>query len=61
MRFAGAYWRGDRKTKCLQRIYGTAGAKKEDQEAYMHMLEEPKSAITARSASQPTCYPNAQD
>ena len=40
MRVAGAYWRGDSKNEMLQRIYGTAWAKKEDQEAYLHMLEE---------------------
>ncbi|MGO4326785.1 threonine--tRNA ligase [Cupriavidus sp. 2TAF22] len=40
MKVAGAYWRGDAKNEMLQRIYGTAWAKKEDQEAYLHMLEE---------------------
>jgi len=40
MRVAGAYWRGDSKNEMLQRIYGTAWAKKEDQEAYLKMLEE---------------------
>lgn len=40
MKVAGAYWRGDSKNAMLQRIYGTAWAKKEDQEAYLHMLEE---------------------
>ena len=40
MRVAGAYWRGDSKNEMLQRIYGTAWSKKEDQEAYLHMLEE---------------------
>ncbi len=37
---AGAYWRGDEHNKMLQRIYGTAFEKKEDLEAYLHMLEE---------------------
>ncbi len=37
---AGAYWRGDSKNEMLQRIYGTAWLKKEDQEAHLHMLEE---------------------
>ena len=37
---AGAYWRGDEKNKMLQRIYGTAFEKKEDLDAYLHMLEE---------------------
>ena len=40
MKVAGAYWRGDSENEMLQRIYGTAWAKKEDQEAYLHMLEE---------------------
>lgn len=40
MKVAGAYWRGDSKNEMLQRIYGTAWAKKEDQEQYLHMLEE---------------------
>ncbi len=40
MKVAGAYWRGDSKNAMLQRIYGTAWAKKEDLEAYLHMLEE---------------------
>ncbi len=37
---AGAYWRGDSKNEMLQRIYGTAWAKKEELDAYLHMLEE---------------------
>jgi threonyl-tRNA synthetase len=40
MKVAGAYWRGDSRNEMLQRIYGTAWAKKEDQDAYLHMLEE---------------------
>jgi threonyl-tRNA synthetase len=40
MRVAGAYWRGDSRNEMLQRIYGTAWAKKEDQDAYLKMLEE---------------------
>ncbi len=40
MRVAGAYWHGDFKNEMLQRIYGTAWAKKEDQDAYLKMLEE---------------------
>lgn len=40
MKVAGAYWRGDSKNEMLQRIYGTAWTRKEDQEAYLHMLEE---------------------
>ncbi len=40
MKVAGAYWRGDSKNEMLQRIYGTAWLKKEDQEAYLKRLEE---------------------
>ena len=40
MKVAGAYWRGDSKNEMLQRIYGTAWAKKEDLDAYLHQLEE---------------------
>ena len=37
---AGAYWRGDSKNEMLQRIYGTAWASNEEQEAYLKMIEE---------------------
>ena len=37
---AGAYWRGEEKNKMLQRIYGTAFEKKEELDAYLHLLEE---------------------
>ncbi|MCS6786388.1 MAG: threonine--tRNA ligase [Thiobacillaceae bacterium] len=40
MKVAGAYWRGDSRNEMLQRIYGTAWARKEDLEAYLHRLEE---------------------
>lgn len=40
LKLAGAYWRGDSKNEMLQRIYGTAWAKKEDLEAYLLRLEE---------------------
>jgi len=40
MKVAGAYWRGDSRNEMLQRIYGTAWAKKEDQDAYLKRLEE---------------------
>ena len=40
MKLAGAYWRGDSRNEMLQRIYGTAWAKKDEQDAYLHMLEE---------------------
>jgi threonyl-tRNA synthetase len=40
MKVAGAYWRGDSKNEMLQRIYGTAWARKEEQDAYLRRLEE---------------------
>ncbi len=40
MKLAGAYWRGDSKNEMLQRIYGTAWAKKEDLDAYLYRIEE---------------------
>lgn len=39
---AGAYWRGSEKNKMLQRIYGTAFAKKSELNEYLNMLEEAK-------------------
>lgn len=40
MKVAGAYWRGDSRNEMLQRIYGTAWAKQEELDSYLHMLEE---------------------
>jgi threonyl-tRNA synthetase len=40
MKLAGAYWRGDSRNEMLQRVYGTAWARKEDQDAYLHRIEE---------------------
>ncbi len=40
MKIAGAYWRGDSRNEMLQRVYGTAWAKKEDLDAYLYRLEE---------------------
>lgn len=40
MKVAGAYWRGDSNNEMLQRIYGTAWPTKEEQTAYLTMLEE---------------------
>lgn len=39
---AGAYWRGNEKNKMLQRIYGTAFAKKSEMEEYLAAIEEAK-------------------
>jgi threonyl-tRNA synthetase len=52
MKLAGAYWRGDAKNEMLQRIYGTAWAKKEEQEAYLHQLEEADKRDHRRLAKQ---------
>ena len=52
MKLAGAYWRGDSKNEMLQRIYGTAWTKKEDQDAYLHMLEEAEKRDHRRLARQ---------
>jgi threonyl-tRNA synthetase len=40
MKVAGAYWRGDSNNQMLTRIYGTAFAKQEDLDAYLHQIEE---------------------
>ncbi|MDJ0788112.1 MAG: threonine--tRNA ligase [Myxococcota bacterium] len=37
---AGAYWRGDESNPMLQRIYGTAFAKKEELKAHLEAIEE---------------------
>ena len=52
MKVAGAYWRGDSKNEMLQRIYGTAWLRNEDQEAYLHMLEEAEKRDHRRLAKQ---------
>jgi len=52
MKVAGAYWRGDSKNEMLQRIYGTAWAKKEDQETYLHMLAEAEKRDHRKLATQ---------
>jgi len=52
MKLAGAYWRGDSKNEMLQRIYGTAWAKKDDQDAYLRMLEEAEKRDHRRLARQ---------
>ena len=40
MKVAGAYWRGDSRNEMLQRVYGTAWLRKDEQDAYLHQLEE---------------------
>ncbi|GAA0374790.1 threonine--tRNA ligase [Bacillus horti] len=39
---AGAYWRGDSDNKMLQRVYGTAFAKQNELDEYLHFIEEAK-------------------
>ncbi len=39
MKVAGAYWRGDHRNEMLQRVYGTAFAKKDELDTYLHQLE----------------------
>jgi len=40
MKVAGAYWRGDSANPMLTRIYGTAFAKQDELDAYLHQIEE---------------------
>ncbi|KIZ42094.1 MULTISPECIES: threonine--tRNA ligase [Rhodopseudomonas] len=40
MKVAGAYWRGDSNNQMLTRIYGTAFAKQDELDAYLHQIEE---------------------
>jgi threonyl-tRNA synthetase len=40
MKLAGAYWRGDEARPMLTRIYGTAWAKQDELDDYLHRLEE---------------------
>ena len=40
MKVAGAYWRGDHRNEMLQRVYGTAFAKKDELDTYLHQIEE---------------------
>jgi threonyl-tRNA synthetase len=56
MRVAGAYWRGDSKNEMLQRIYGTAWGKREDQAAYLKMLEEAEKRDHRRLGTQLDLY-----
>ena len=56
MKVAGAYWRGDSKNEMLQRIYGTAWAKKDElQQPTCTCSRKPRSATTASSAASSTC------
>jgi threonyl-tRNA synthetase len=53
---AGAYWRGDSRNEMLQRIYGTAWVRKEDQDAYLHRLEEAEKRDHRRLGKQLDLY-----
>jgi threonyl-tRNA synthetase len=61
MRVAGAYWRGDSKNEMLQRIYGTAWATKEEQDAYLKMLEEAEKRDHRRLATQLDLFHTEED
>jgi len=52
MKVAGAYWRGDSRNEMLQRIYGTAWGRKDEQDAYLHMLEEAEKRDHRKLATQ---------
>src|SRR5215472_15247186 len=39
-KLAGAYWRGDSRNEMLHGVYGTAWAKKEELDSYLHRFEE---------------------
>ncbi|GDX59365.1 threonine--tRNA ligase [Nitrosomonadaceae bacterium] len=56
MKVAGAYWRGDSRNEMLQRIYGTAWVRKEDQDAYLHRLEEAEKRDHRRLGKQLDLY-----
>jgi len=47
MKVAGAYWRGDSRNEMLQRIYGTAWAKKKSRMRTCACWRKPRSATTA--------------
>ena len=42
IKHSGAYWKGDKNNKVLQRIYGVCFPTKEELEAHLHLLEEAK-------------------
>ena len=42
IKHSGAYWKGDKNNKVLQRIYGVCFPTKEDLEAHLQLLEEAK-------------------
>ena len=42
LKHSGAYWKGDKNNKVLQRVYGIAFDTKEDLDGYLEALEEAK-------------------
>lgn len=42
IKYSGAYWKGDKNNKVLQRIYGVCFPTKEELEAHLQLLEEAK-------------------
>ncbi len=71
MKHSGAYWKGDKDNKMLQRIYGVCFDTKEDLESYLEALEEAKKrdhkrlgkemglfTITEYAAGMPIFLPN---
>ncbi|MBO9130594.1 threonine--tRNA ligase [Bacillus sp. 165] len=57
---AGAYWRGDSKNKMLQRIYGTAFAKKEQLDEHLRLLEEAKERDHRKLGKELNLFTNSQ-
>lgn len=57
---AGAYWRGNSDNKMLQRIYGTAFAKKEELEQHLHFLEEAKERDHRKLGKELKLFTNSQ-
>ncbi|WP_129727793.1 threonine--tRNA ligase [Ectobacillus funiculus] len=57
---AGAYWRGDSKNKMLQRIYGTAFAKKEELTEHLRLLEEAKERDHRKLGKELKLFTNSQ-
>jgi threonyl-tRNA synthetase len=57
---AGAYWRGDSNNKMLQRIYGTAFAKKEELDEHLRLLQEAKERDHRKLGKELKLFTNSQ-
>jgi threonyl-tRNA synthetase len=57
---AGAYWRGDSDNKMLQRIYGTAFAKKEELDEHLRLLQEAKERDHRKLGKELKLFTNSQ-